>query len=63
MTALDHLRKYPNARPSTIAWMMLRDAKTEQLKAELPRPRKSVGIVSRFIGFLRKAVFDDLRRV
>jgi hypothetical protein len=61
MTALDHLRKYPNARPSTIAWMILRDAKTEELRAELPRKR--TGLLSRIIGFLRKAVLDDLRRV
>ena len=61
MTALDHLRKYPNARPSTLAWIALRDAKTEQLRAE--RPQKRPGFFSRIIGFVRKAVLDDLRRV
>jgi hypothetical protein len=61
MTAADHLRKYPNARPSTIAWMILRDAKTEELRSELPRKR--AGIFSRLISFVRKAVLDDLRRV
>ncbi|WP_313193128.1 hypothetical protein [Shinella zoogloeoides] len=61
MTAADHLRKHPNARPSTIAWMILRDAKTEELRSELPRKR--AGIFARLIGFVRKAVLDDLRRV
>lgn len=61
MTALDHLRKYPNARPSTLAWIALRDAKTEELRAELPRKRR--GLLSRILGFVRKAVLDDLRRV
>ncbi|MGQ3213816.1 MAG: hypothetical protein ACT6U0_18740 [Shinella sp.] len=54
MSTLDHLRKYPNARPSTLAWIALRDQKTEQLRAEIPRKR--IGLLSLLLGLLRKAV-------
>lgn len=30
----DHLRRYPKARPSTLAMIEIKRAKTEQLKAE-----------------------------
>lgn len=35
MTALEYLRLYPNARPSTVALRLERDRKTEQLMAEV----------------------------
>lgn len=56
-----YFRKYPNARNSSREWRKLRYEKALEIQADLPRKR--VGIVSRFIGFLRKAVLDDLRRV
>lgn len=50
-TIQDHLRRYPHARPSTLALIEKRNAKTEQLKAEVAasrrQPRKS--IVERFM--------------
>lgn len=33
-SASDYLKKYPSARPSTLAMIELKRAKTEQLKAE-----------------------------
>jgi len=44
MTARSHLSKHPNARPSTLAYLLKRDAVTEQLRKEIahadePQPR------------------------
>lgn len=35
MNASDHLRRYPNARPSTLAYLIRRDQKTDQLRREI----------------------------
>jgi hypothetical protein len=40
MTATNHLKRYPNARPSTVAYLMRRDAVTEQLRKETAKPKR-----------------------
>jgi len=34
MTALDHIKRYPNARTSTLAHLMVRDKLNEQLRKD-----------------------------
>lgn len=41
MNPADHIRKYPNARPSTVAYLMRRDAVTEQLRRETKQAKES----------------------
>lgn len=53
-TIQDHLRRYPHARPSTLALIEKRNAKTEQLKSEVAASRRSRrSIVARFIPWLQ----------
>lgn len=40
MTALDHLRRFPNARPSTIAALVERDRTHAKLRAEVLKLRR-----------------------
>ena len=40
MTARSHLSKHPNARPSTLAYLLKRDAITEQLRKEIAKPKR-----------------------
>lgn len=40
MNALDHLRRYPNARPSTIAALVERDRTHAKLRAEVLKLRR-----------------------
>ncbi|MBX5190169.1 hypothetical protein HJB86_14760 [Rhizobium sp. NZLR3b] len=49
-TAADHLRKHPNARPSTLSFIEWRNAVVEQLKreAEASHPRRK-SIIERFM--------------
>ena len=42
MTAQDHLKRYPKARPSTIAYLVKRDQTTDQLRKEVETARGSV---------------------
>lgn len=39
-TVSDHLKRFPNARPSTLAHLELRSRKTEQLRQEVEVARK-----------------------
>lgn len=39
MTLQDYLRKYPNARPSTLVFIERRNAMTERLKTEVEADR------------------------
>lgn len=50
MTTSQYLKRFPNARPSTVAYLMLRDEKTAQLQRELREVKKAKGwsIVSVF---------------
>lgn len=38
-TAQSHLKRFPHARSTTLAYLEKRDAKTEQLRRELAKPR------------------------
>lgn len=40
MNALDHLRRYPNARPSTIAALVERERTHAKLRAEVLKLRR-----------------------
>lgn len=39
-SAADHLQKFPNARPSTIAFIERRNAMLEKLKSEIEASRR-----------------------
>lgn len=39
MNAPQHLQRYPNARPSTIAYLIKRDETTERLRKEVAMSR------------------------
>lgn len=39
-TVSDHIKRYPNARPSTIAFIALRNERTEQLRAEIEASKR-----------------------
>lgn len=49
-TASDYLKQYPNARPSTLAFIELKRAKTEQLQREIEEAKRPV---SRLMGNVR----------
>jgi SOS response regulatory protein OraA/RecX len=39
MTAQSHLKRYPSARSSTLAYLEKRQQTTEQLRREMAKPR------------------------
>lgn len=41
-TLRDHLRKYPNARPQTIAYLVKQDAIHQELRRGLEMPKLSL---------------------
>ena len=41
-TASKHLKRYPNARASTLAYLEKRDAKVQQLRMEMKSKRPSL---------------------
>lgn len=40
MSVQDHIRRYPNARPSTLAYLAERERLHEQMRAELAKLRR-----------------------
>jgi hypothetical protein len=62
-TVAEKLRAEPHTRRTTIERLKAFESTFARLKAENANARKRAGIFSRFIGFVRKAVLDDLRRV
>lgn len=62
-TVAEKLRAEPHTRRTTIERLHAFESTFARLKAENAATKKRGGIFSRIIGFLRKAVLDDLRRV
>lgn len=56
MTASNHLKRFPNARGSTLAYLALRDEKTDQLRRETRGMRRKGWFARLF-----SAVADALR--
>lgn len=62
MTALEYLRLYPNARPSTVALRLERDRKTEQLMAGVDA-RVNATLVSHLAEILPDLCRADRERI
>lgn len=62
MTALEYLRLYPSARPSTVALRLERDRKTEQLMAEVDA-RVNAALVSHLAEILPEFGRADRERI
>ena len=57
MTPAQHLTRYPQARSSTVAYLIAREQKTEQLRKEIAarRRRELFARFLRIVGMCRKA--------
>jgi hypothetical protein len=53
MNIQDHLRKFPKARPSTLAMIEIRRAKTEQLQREIEEAKRSPNYLLLIAGRLK----------
>ena len=62
MTALEYLRLYPSARPSTVALRLKRDRKTEQLMAEV-NAQVQAALVSHLAEILPELCRADRERI
>ena len=62
-TVAEKLQAEPHTRRTTIERLRAFESTFARLKAENASAKKRTGFFSRIIGFVRKAVLDDLRRV
>ena len=53
MSIQEHLKRFPQARPSTLALIEAKRAKTEQLKAELEAARRGQNVILLIAGKLK----------
>jgi len=53
MNIQDHLRKFPQARPSTLAMIEIRRAKTAQLQREIEEAKRSPNYLLLIAGKLK----------
>jgi hypothetical protein len=63
MNIQDHLRKFPNARPSTLAMIELKRAKTEQLQREIEESKRSPNYLLLIAGKLKTLAVKALEIV
>jgi hypothetical protein len=52
-TASRHLKRYPSARPSTIALLQKRDEKTAELRREIKAGKAKRSFLGRMLSFVR----------